>query len=59
MLINCTLPAINYSTCCGGEANVLMHHNVERMCCAALHVLSTYKTVYWLHSIYALLCVVL
>jgi len=27
MLINCTLPAINYSTCCGGEANVLMHHN--------------------------------
>jgi len=28
MLINCTLPAINYSTCCGGEANVLMHHNM-------------------------------
>jgi len=31
MLINCTVPAINYSTCCGGEANVLMRHNVLRV----------------------------
>lgn len=27
MLINCTLPAINYSTCYHGEANVLMRGN--------------------------------
>ena len=31
MLINCAVPAINYSTCYHGEAYVLMRGNVDGM----------------------------
>lgn len=41
-------PAMHYIPCCGGEADVLMRHNVERMTRAGLRTtkLSSYNERY-------------